>query len=533
MRTKVLNRLGQWVQGAARDRRGSVATIFAVSLVPVLIAAGVGIDIARASAQRAALQDAIDATTLAVAHMPASSTADELKAATIKWANANLGSGTLTASDVDVSLINGKAVITARQSVPTTLTAVAGVKTMPISVTSTVEWGLGHIEVALVLDNTGSMAGTKLSRLKTAAASLVDSLANTTDKSDANALKISVVPFSTTVKIGTSYGGSQYKNASWMKGVAPAEYYQSNSSYDIFNGARPDRFQLFSDLGDSWGGCVESRPPPYDVSDTGPLASKPESYFVPYFAPDEPDNNKVIKSSFYGYTTYYDFDNNYIDDYNNSSPSYDFKSRQGGTAKYKRDTTRSSGPNEGCDMQSIVRLTTNMTTVKNKIAAMNAVGNTNIPIGLMWGWHTISPNAPFADGASYSDKDTKKFVVLLTDGDNTNTVSSNPNKSAYTAYGYLWQKRMMGKDGKTLLDEDSTADQRSDAMDARMEVACQAMKDQKITIYTVRIDVSGSASTALKNCASSADKFFDIDSSGLSDAFANIAGSIGRLRITN
>ncbi len=68
-------------------------------------------------------------------------------------------------------------------------------------------------------------------------------------------------------------------------------------------------------------------------------------------------------------------------------------------------------------------------------------------------------------------------------------------------------------------------------MDARVGVLCTNIKNAGITIYAVRIDVSGTAPASLSGCASSPDQFYDIDSSGLSVAFQNIAGSIGKLRI--
>ena len=82
------------------------------------------------------------------------------------------------------------------------------------------------------------------------------------------------------------------------------------------------------------------------------------------------------------------------------------------------------------------------------------------------------------------------------------------------------------------IDASSSDSDRTKAMDARLTKLCDNMKAAKITIYTVRIDMKGSsAPTALANCASSPEKFFDIDSSGLSKAFESIAGSIGDLRI--
>ena len=157
---------------------------------------------------------------------------------------------------------------------------------------------------------------------------------------------------------------------------------------------------------------------------------------------------------------------------------------------------------------------------------MSAVGDTNIAMGLAWGWFALSPSAPFSDGVAYSDANTKKILVLLTDGDNTMGDQSNPNDSNYNGEGYLWQGRLGISSG--------SASARGDKIDERMALICTNMKNAGVTVYTVRIDLSGTAPPALSGCASSTDKFYDVpDVADLSDAFANIAGSIGKLRLSN
>ncbi len=55
----------------------------------------------------------------------------------------------------------------------------------------------------------------------------------------------------------------------------------------------------------------------------------------------------------------------------------------------------------------------------------------------MWGWRTISPNAPFADGVAYNTSNNTKVIVLMTDGQNTWFDAANAlNGSDYSAYGY-------------------------------------------------------------------------------------------------
>jgi len=516
MRIRKPNRATGIFKRFARRNEGSVATIFAVSLVPVLIAAGVGIDMTRATAGRSNLQDALDATALALAHMPVNTPQAEVDEKALTWLQANLKGDGISTPVITAQLTPGQITLDATAEVPTTLTAIAGYKIMPIKAHSTVQWGLGRAEVALVLDVTGSMSGVKLQRMKDAANDLVDSLSSSV--TDPDALKISVVPFSIGVRLSSNSSQlNSYRNASWMRGVLPSAY-----GDDIFLQNNTNRFTMLSNMGQNWAGCVETRPAPYDVQDTAPSTGNAATLFVPYFAPDEPDKDAIVSHKSGKTTYYYSFPNDYLDDQSNGN---NWKERQGNRNKYNKAPQRSGGPNAGCSMAPLQRLTSNMSTVKNRINGLNATGATNIPIGLMWGWHTLSPNLPFADGVAYSDADTKKFLVLLTDGDNVNSTTSNPNNSNYTTLGYIWQDRLPGAGAN------SSASARASALDQRMALLCSNIKNAGITVYAVRIDVSGTAPQALSGCASSTDKFYDIDSTGLSAAFQNIAGSIGQLRI--
>src|SRR6202000_773424 len=54
------------VKPFARNRRGNVATIFALTLLPMTIAAGAGVDLTRALVVRSRIAEALDAAGLAV-----------------------------------------------------------------------------------------------------------------------------------------------------------------------------------------------------------------------------------------------------------------------------------------------------------------------------------------------------------------------------------------------------------------------------------------------------------------------------------
>ena len=156
---------------------------------------------------------------------------------------------------------------------------------------------------------------------------------------------------------------------------------------------------------------------------------------------------------------------------------------------------------------------------------MNAVGETHIPLGMAWGWHLLSPNGPFADGKAYGTAHNTKVVVLMTDGDNTYTDKSSNNRSNYDGYGFIWQNRT-----GTIADSTST---RTTAIDNRLALLCTNMKAAGIVIYTVRVEVTTGSSALLQTCATTPDKFYDVQSaSNLTAVFSAIAGSIENLRIT-
>ena len=77
-----------------------------------------------------------------------------------------------------------------------------------------------------------------------------------------------------------------------------------------------------------------------------------------------------------------------------------------------------------------------------------------------------------------------------------------------------------------------TKAQRTTARDKRLGELCQKMKDAGIVIYTLRVEVKTGSSNVLQECASDPEKFYDVaDSSKLTAAFQDIAGSIQKLRL--
>lgn len=255
-------RPGVFLRRWMSDTRGNYAIIFALTLVPILVAIGGAIDISQAYVVKQRLTRALDAAGLAVAGQTGLTTA-QIQATVQNYFNANYpstklgtpGSVTVTTSD---NLVN----LSVTATMNTSLMSIAGIKTLTIKAASQVTRMGKKLEVALVLDTTGSMSSnSKLSTLKTAAKSLLTTLqaAAGTDGD----IKVAIVPFAVDVNVGTAY-----KNETWMKwtwttpktqtcGFVGWTYTCTDKTYSISKS--------------SWLGCVIDRDQDYDISATMPM----------------------------------------------------------------------------------------------------------------------------------------------------------------------------------------------------------------------------------------------------------------------
>ena len=97
--------------------------------------------------------------------------------------------------------------------VPTSFTKLIGKTTLTVDVSSEVVWGMRKLELALALDNTGSMASSnKMTELKKAAKNLLRRF-KTAAKDDGD-IKVAIIPFAQEVNVGTSN-----VNATWLHGT--------------------------------------------------------------------------------------------------------------------------------------------------------------------------------------------------------------------------------------------------------------------------------------------------------------------------
>src|ERR1051325_2084014 len=203
-----------------RSREANVAMIFALSLVPIGIAAGAGLDLARAMVVRARMTQALDAAGLALGSYSVSSpmtSQNQLQAYAQQYFNANYNVdhsfGTPAALTVNYDPTAKTAILSSSVAMPTVLVRLGDLigcthcDTVTVGASSKIIWGTTKLWVTLVLDNTLSMleqdgTGTsKISALKTATHQLLTSLQNAA--ATAGDVKVAIVPFAKDVNFGS------------------------------------------------------------------------------------------------------------------------------------------------------------------------------------------------------------------------------------------------------------------------------------------------------------------------------------------
>jgi Flp pilus assembly protein TadG len=399
------------------EERGNVMVMFGFALVPVIGLTGATIDYSRATSARQVLNAAVDSAALMAARDASKLSDSEVRSRIDKWITANLHGESAKGFTSATTVIDRAArtiAIEAQLSIDTSLTRLIGQDAMTLKSKSQSTWGTNTIELALALDNTGSMASSgKMTALKTASLNLIDIMKDATIATDQ--IRISVVPFATQVKIGTGF-----KDETWLR-------------WDQTKGSGSNKQTITKS---TWTGCVSDRDKPNDVR----------------------DNETIVTNA----------------------------------ALYPADFCAQS------TLAPILPLTSDWAALKNAINGMTPVGNTNVTIGANWGMATLTPGVPFTEARPFATPRLSKYMILLTDGENT---------------------------------ENRFKDSGND-IDARTKLACQTAKDAGIRVYTVRV-INGDR-TLLQNCASDASMYYEVsDASQLTPVFQQIAREISQVRLTH
>jgi uncharacterized protein YegL len=242
-----------------------------MALIPLLGAVGAAVDYSKANATRVAFQTALDSTALMLSKTAATASSSDLQTTATNTFNAlftrpDVKNVTVTAS---YSSTNGsQIVLDGSATINTNFLGVLGIDEINISASTTSVWGNTRLRVALVLDNTGSMASAnKMTALKTASQNLLTQLKTVAMTPDD--VYVSIIPFNKDVNVGTGNVG-----ASWLRwdlweavnGTCSSWSYHSQSSC-VSHG------KVWTPANHStWNGCVTDRDQNFDTTNDAPIA---------------------------------------------------------------------------------------------------------------------------------------------------------------------------------------------------------------------------------------------------------------------
>ena len=376
-----MGRIRKLLRTIGREEHGSVLVIVALAAVALIGSVGIAVDAGRAHLVQNKLQNALDAAGLAAG---ASIDSSDITAVVNKYITVNFGQGNLgaTVTNVTVTLSSDSQVVTATATatLPTTFMKLFNQNSVTVSAATQITRTNKGLELAIVLDNTGSMVGSKMSSLKTASHDLVNILFGGT--TTAENLWIGVVPFSQAVNIGPS-------RTNWIDMTDFATHNWGSTS---------------------WAGCVDARYTGRDNTDDPPSLQ----LFDATYWPSDTNNKWINTTTSHGHTT----------------------------TTYTLDSTH--GPNIYCPTPITPLTNQKATIdsgIDALVAAGNTQVNLGAVWGWrlisprwrgVWGGSMNTNNLPL----NYNTPLMSKAVIIMTDGENT---MSNTDR---TAYWYLSNNRL-------------------------------------------------------------------------------------------
>jgi Flp pilus assembly protein TadG len=359
---------GRRVGGFARDRRGNFAVMFGAVVTVLAVAVGFGVDTVQLFNAKAALRAAVDAAV--------TSTARDLTTGVIKPADADRmvnaflsanGNGGLLSADgvvLDSLVVNQTAKTveaTAHVDVALFFPLFGMDKTRRVTNTSAAVYSDRSIEVAMMLDITGSMRKTwtkdKIGDLQAAADFAVEELLKANIDGIKPRVRVAIVPYAEAVNAGKLAGTTVFVEKEGGSNLPPAV----DAPVQASASSRPDN-------------CATERKMPdgtADFTDFSPLTTRLNKQNKPYYA------------------------------------------------KVNRDDRLSV-----CPQAALIPLTADKQKLLDTIDAFRADGVTAGGIAAQWGYYMLSPNwrpairnADLGDGpADYDARKVAKVAILMTDG---------------------------------------------------------------------------------------------------------------------
>lgn len=530
-----------------REEEGSLTVFGIYAGVLTLMLSGIAVDVMHYESVRTAIQNTADTATLAATNLD--QTLDPTAVVNDYFAKA--GMSQYLKSVTVTSLMNSRQVdVTASTSVPSMFMQLEGINSLTSNNHSTAVQSIGNVEIALALDNSGSM----------------------------NQQAGSGTPSTVCKTRHNKWYGTSYQSC------------HTTYTYITKIQALRDAANQFVDTiyGQANSDTVTMSLVPYDAHvNVGPdlmaaLNVAPSGYSSPTMCIDE--NGLDFSTTKIDATQTFNRFPNFQDGYYYPGP-------------------------EVCDSSSnrnSVVFSNNTTDLHSAINAMVAGGNTSIDLATKWAAATLDPGfQPVVDKmilngklsstyagrpAQFSDHNYMKVLIVMTDGDNTTredlapayqtgpspvwydsksgiysyydksnsqyfVVSNSYYSSGYWAsapygtnpaqlsYPTLWSKMTVWTYANNVVAPATGANGYStwsamtvftdtNAENANLQSVCSAAKNEGILVYTIGFQTDAPGAAQLQQCATDSSFYFDAQGTDITSVFSKIAASIQHLRLT-
>ncbi|OYX31007.1 MAG: hypothetical protein B7Y99_10970 [Caulobacterales bacterium 32-69-10] len=519
----IKRRVHKFLRGFAESQRGAVAVIVAVVL-PILVGVTFGaVDFSRAMSSRQVLQDGLDAATLFAARSTAVTDA-ELQAIGSKAMTANmlnLHDGAL----VSVSFVSGdsgqKVIGVAQGVVPTSVLGLVGIGALDLTARTEVMRSSKNLEVALVLDTTGSMRGQNIIDMKAAAADLIDIVVR--DAQTPFYSKVALVPYSLAVNVGpyAVQARGAIAGEKTITGATRANPVVITAAGHGF--ANGDKVYI-----SGVKGMTQLNGKLFTVANRTTNSFQLQNvngWYYNYYSSGGSVSCTTQGCPYYSFSSPYGNDNTFAvsscvsertgsNAYTEAAPS---------TALLGRNYP---SPDNPCLQNTITPLSSDKAALKASLNVLEAEGSTGGHIGIAWGWYMLSPNFGYlwpgaSAGAAYTAPDLIKAVVIMTDGE-YNSVYCN---------GVISRNSTTGSG--SIRDHES-CDAPNGSSYYQSGQICSRMRAAGVIVYVVGFKVvnTQNAATLIANCATdSTHVYYPETGTDLKTAFRSIGQDLSRLRI--
>lgn len=548
-------------------------TIFAMTmLTAAALLGGLAVDVMRFENRRTQIQTALDLCVLNAASLRQTLNETTLFNDCVRKAGMT---GTITRLTVTKGYSSKSVTATAEDTFNTFFMGALGFDTLKISSVASAMERVGNVEVSLVLDMSGSMAGSRITNLKIAAKSFVQTLLN--DDVDGR-VAITLVPYNGQVNLG------DYLIRKFNVTNIPAN---ANNSPDVrnvrcvelpdsaYNGTAISRTTAlpaatyFDSIATTWqwGTFIGAS----DTTYSTPLV---RNLFCPPTA--SPVSGNVVRL-----------------------PDFTLPGQQG---TVDTPSKRIASLNASIDSMTAVGWTAINTGMRWGLAfldpSMNSIYREFIAAGQM---PSSAQNRPLA----FNNPDALKVIVLMSDGENTVSDQINPgfrggtpvqtaavadrsplspvwlgtdgNYSIFHSgrpdnadhwvphlstwranpwvnasnsgtatnltWGQVWERQRLSWVANQFYDRAGIMTYANamnmfrsqpsvTTMNTQLQAVCDTARNNNVVVYTIAFEATTNGQTALRNCATTTSRYYVASTTTISQVFASIAGNISKLKLT-